>query len=182
MHEQRNDNMVNNTFIGGDLDYCIAKLHPRNSLIKQEYIDVCHLKSNPTWDMVKMNILINARGCACNFHRMSIRYVTPLVSAMSIKTRAMVDVLHSDRYPHCNSRANFTNLAKHFAVHGSWNIWVDVPAIITACYISQFGYESREIHCKTTSTFGLHVPVHKHNSHQWTAPRCGNAVTTSHGR
>lgn len=25
----------------------------------------------------------------------------------------------SDRYPHCNSRANFTNLAKHFAVHGS---------------------------------------------------------------
>lgn len=56
--------------------------------------------------------------------------------------------LHSDRYPHCNSRTNFTNLAKHFAVHGSWNIWVDVPAIITACYISQFGYESREIHCK----------------------------------
>lgn len=98
--------------------------------------------------MVKMNILINARGCACIFHRVSIRYVTPLVSAMSIKTRAMVDVLHSDRYPHCNSRANFTNLAKHFAVHGSWNIGVDVPAIITACYISQFGYESREIHCK----------------------------------
>lgn len=98
--------------------------------------------------MVKINILINARGCACNSHRVSITYVTPLVSAMSIKTRAMVDVLHSDRYPHCNSRTNFTNLAKHFAVHGSWNIWVDVPAIITACYISQFGYESREIHCK----------------------------------